>query len=180
MPLPYGARGLYGGEGAFLPRRRRRGHIVAKTGQAIAGDSPGGWEVGLAALQTSLDALRQQMQVGFNTTQVGINAVGLQMAQINGRVRHVEDRSADHSQVLTDLRGIVAAHMAKLAELDALMQERERWRQADRVEVQAEQKELAEGQSKLWERIWEISKIVFRVSEGLAVLAGILKIAGVW
>jgi chromosome segregation ATPase len=145
------------------------------------------WPVALSALQKTLDTVqtvieqvRQQMQIGFNTLQMGVNALSLQVGQINGRVNHVEDRSGDHSQVLADLTGQVAAHMAKLAELDAIVQERERWRQADRQDVQTEQKELKEGQSKLWSRLWEVSKIVFRVTEGLAVIAAVLKFAGVW
>jgi len=145
------------------------------------------WAVALSALQKTLDGVqgaidqfRQQVQVGFNTLQMGVNALSLQVGQINGRVRHVEDRTGDHSQTLADLTGQVAAHMAKIAELDAILQMQERWRQADRLDAQVDQKELKEGQSKLWSRLWEVSKMVFRVTEGLAVMAAVLKFAGVW
>jgi len=134
----------------------------------------------LDALQGVTEQIRQQMQVGFNTLQTGVTSLSLQVGQINGRVRHVEDRSEDHSQGLADLSGQVAAHMAKLAELDAIVAEREKTQLAMRAEMKEGDQELKGGQARLWERLWEVTKTVFRVTEGLAVVAAVLKFAGVW
>jgi chromosome segregation ATPase len=153
------------------------------------------WEMGLDSLRTCVEQIRTSIETGFANLQAAINALALQVGQINGRVRHVEDRSDSHSKDLDDLRGVVGAHVAKLAELEAINQVREQWYQAERARLQQElekgeqralakanhvEAEMKAGQAALWSRLWDITQKVFKIGEALAVIAAVLKLAGVW
>jgi len=92
------------------------------------------------------------------------------LARLNGKVENLERRAESHTGRLRDHGGKIEDFVTRLAVVEAVGNEREKWQDSELVEAKGERKELLA-------RLWEVSKAVAEMG---VLLAAMTKVLGVW